>query len=263
MNTSLSYPVKHSLNVPIEQFYVYGVNNTQADTHDTEYIIRDKNIPNRYWLKFPPTWRTSEQKERVIGIRSLWMNRAYQRFIGIWIDYKSGEETNSIGFNLRYDEDLVDRLNEEMSKVDSRIHFVVSTHDKQFDVIVYSYSIEFQLTLYNYETVNVFNSFDEKGEPVSQTPMSNSYRFTNVWNRHFVMFTSSIASNNSKNEIGFSEVRYNPVKYFKVNSNESEFWVDLWMGSSILIPVVLPRDEKDGFNMEVIFLHDNSDELYT
>ena len=258
MNTSLSYPVKYSVNVPIEQFYFYGVNNT-LNILDTEYIVRDKNIPNRYWLKFPPAWRTSEQKERIIGIRSMWMNRVYQRFIGFWIDYNDSEETKFVGFNLKYDEDLIERLNEEVSKVDSRIHVEASLVNEQFQIVIYTLvdELEFKLILYNDDTESVFNTFE------AETPMNNTHRFTNVWDRKFVMFSSSIASNNSKNEVGFSEVRYIPIKYFKVNSHESEFWVDLWMGTSILLPAVLPRDGKDGFNLEVIFLHDNTDELYT
>ena len=264
MNTTLSQPVRHSVNVPIEQFYVYGVNNIEPDTLNTECIVRDDNIPNRYWLKFPPTWRTSEQKERIIGFRSLWMNRAYQRFIGFWIEYEdSSEETKFVGFNLKDTDDFIERLNKEMSDVDSRLQFTVSILNNQLGIIIYSLqNLQFKLTLYNDDTINVFNSFDAEGNPVEVTSMDIFHKFNNVWDRDFVMFTSSIATNTSKNEVGFSEARYMPVKYFKVNSNETEFWIDLWIAKSLLIPAVLPRDGRDGFNLEVIFLHDN-DELYT
>ena len=268
MITSLSQPVRHLVNVPIEQFYMFGVDNTESNTQNTEYIVRDEDIPNRYWLKFPPTWRTAEQKERVIGIRSLWLSQFYQRSIvfNIHYDSKSGKEDRWFVCNVRYDEALIEKLNETIDKIDPQIMFYFAkTVDNHFVLAMESipeHAFEFQLTDMSPDAVFVLNNYDAGGTPRTETDMSDGHYFIDVWDRRHVMFTSSIATNTSRNEVGFSEVRYMPVKYFKVNSNETRFWIDLWIGRVTHIPAVLPRDDKDGFNLEVIFLHDD-DELYT
>ena len=267
MNTSLSQPVRHLVNVPIEQFYMFGVDNTESNTQNTEYIVRDEDIPNRYWLKFPPTWRTAEQKERVIGSRSLWMNQVYQRSIVFNIHYESKNEQDKwFVCYVRYDDDLIETLNKTIDEIDSRINFHYGkSADNHFMIVMqckYKPTFNFQLTDMNDDAINIFNHYDAGGIPYPETNMSNEHFFFDVWDRKHVMFTSSIATNTSKNEVGFSEVRYMPIKYFKINSNQSEFWIDLWIGRALCAPAVLPRDGHDGFNLEVVFLHDGS-ELYT
>ena len=181
MNTTLSYPVKHSVNVPIERFYMYGVDNIKPNTNDTECIVRDKNIPNRYWLKFPPAWRTSEQKERIIGIRSLWTNETYRRLITFNIKYNSDENDRKYECELNFYDHFIDKLNETMRITDDRMHFTgeVSNDHNQFILHLSIKSdndnLKFQLTDMSDDAVSVFNSFikDEEGvlRPVKETEM--------------------------------------------------------------------------------------------
>ena len=299
MNTSLSYPVKHSLNVPIEQFYTYGVNLNQYKSIDkedeyrnAEYITRDIVIVNRYWLKFPPAWRTSEQKERIIGIRSIWLSEAVRTLrFNIVFEGQSPIVFEHILYCERMPFSFILTNAFKAALGSDKLRVKTKIIDNQYCIVVYTKDgSKFQFTDMNKDAVNVFNSFDEQGNSITETEMNddtvavfNSYItdeegvlrpvketelrkewiFYDVWDREYFMVSSTIATNTNKNLIGFCGVRYMPIKYFKLSSNQTHFWVDLWTSHYMKCPVNLPRDGKDGFTLEVLFIHDNTDELYT
>ena len=253
------------------------------------YISRDKNINNRYWLKVPSMWRTSEQKERIIGIRSLWnAENNRQLMFAVHLETINGEtgELEILDFTFVFDLLVESRnplpisLNNEMRSLLANVineqgkGHVFNVYDITFNQLIeadnkYRLTVSttsdtkyFQFYYMNDDTVNVFNHFDKDGNPVRETELASSYEFYDVWDREFVMVTSSIATNTTKNQIGFTGVRYQPIKYFRLQSNQTTFWVDLWLSHYMKVPCNLPRDGKDGFTMEVILL-DNDNQLYT
>ena len=276
MNVSLSHP-SNSINVPLEQFYTYGTNlneytykesDKEGTYRNAEFITRDPIIKNRYWLKFPPSWRTAEQKERIVGVRSIWLSEAVRTLrFNIILEGKDPILFEYILYCERMPFSFIltnafqHALGSDILRVKTEIinnTYCIKLYTKD--------GSNFQLTEMNDDTVAVFNSYitDEEGvlRPVKETELRKEWIFYDVWDREYFMAISSIATNSNKNQIGFAGVRYMPIKYFKINSNQTHFWVDLLTSHYMLCPVNLPRDGKDGFTLEMIFLHDGS-ELYT
>ena len=76
--------------------------------------------------------------------------------------------------------------------------------------------------------------------------------FKNVWDRHSCKVYSSIAEQSNKYYLGNSQIYFNPIKYFKLNSTDQKFWVELYSGRHNNIPVILPDGES--FVIEMQFL---------
>ena len=56
-------------------------NDEEEENHENEVsktCYRDKKIFNRFWFEFPPEWRTSSQKERIMGLRTFWVSKTYR-----------------------------------------------------------------------------------------------------------------------------------------------------------------------------------------
>ena len=276
MNTTLSNATNQS-NVPLEQFYVWGENCVNTQNINNVNMRRDPNIDNRFWLKFPETWRTSEQKERIVGVRNIWLNEANRIVLFGLLIFKKDSETPFSGymvyFNVTTDTSLDTQFNDyfDSHNINIRCYSEIGNlNTPNYTLAFYYYPVdtvsrtyEIQIVEMTPETSYVLNHLDKDGRPLSSTSRANRLFFTNVWNRKSVMVTSSIATNTYKNEIGFSGTRYMPIKYFKINSNQTEFWIDLWIGHYMLAPAILPKDNKDGISLELIFLHDTDDSLYT
>ena len=291
MNTELARP-SDKINVPLEFFYTYG--NNLLHSTDEFNIKRDELIKNRYWIKFPAFWRTSEQKERVIGIRSLW-NSEENRLLKFHVVLRFSDEESKehlLEFDFRYhllrtwrnpithtlNDAMKEHLRKEINKQNMSEYF--DEDDLFFHFVIYQESSDkkekneyiltcecpknklFKFTDMNDDTVNVFNCFDEEDQPIRDLPYNTYYEFYDVWTREFFMATSSIATNTINNEIGFTGERFHPIKYYKLESNQIHFYVELWLSHYHNIPCNLPRDGKDGFTIEIILL-DNSNQLYT
>ena len=291
MNTELARPSPSKTKPPLEQFYCYG---SYLENKSSEINIkRDSLIKNRYWIKFPAFWRTAAQKERVIGIRSIWNseeNRLLKFHVVLRFDdaeskehllefnfryhlYKSGRNSITHTMNDAMNEHLRREINKQnMSEYfdenDIFFHFIIYEEENNKNKNEYILTCEcpknklFKFENMNDDTVNVFNSFDEEGQPIKDLPYDTYYEFYDVWDREFIMATSSIATNTINNQIGFTGVRYHPIKYYDLESNQIHFYVDLWISHYINIPCVLPRDGKDGFTIECVLL-DNDNQLYT
>ena len=77
-------------------------------------------------------------------------------------------------------------------------------------------------------------------------------RFKNVWDRHSCAVYSSIAEQSNKYYLGNSQIYFNPIKYFKLNSTDQRFWIDFYSGRHNNIPILIPNNES--FKIEMIFL---------
>ena len=78
-----------------QQEFVYIIDDkTDKKREDGSCICyRDKEKFNRFIFEWPPEWRTSSVKERVIGFRSLWISKEYRHLkFNINIDDSQGGE---------------------------------------------------------------------------------------------------------------------------------------------------------------------------
>ena len=76
--------------------------------------------------------------------------------------------------------------------------------------------------------------------------------FENVWDRHSCKIYSSIAEESSRGYLGNSQIFYQPIKYFKLNSTDQRFWIEFYSGRFHQIPVKIPLNES--FVIEIQFL---------
>ncbi len=76
--------------------------------------------------------------------------------------------------------------------------------------------------------------------------------FENVWDRHSCKVYSSFACDSSKGYLGNSQIFYDTIKYFKLNSTDQQFWIEFYSGRHSNIPITIPLNES--FNIEFQFL---------
>ena len=76
--------------------------------------------------------------------------------------------------------------------------------------------------------------------------------FENVWDRHSCKVFASFAQESTNGYLGNSQIYFNPIKYFKLNSTDQQFWIEFYSGRHNMIPSVIPIN--DSFNMEIQFL---------
>ena len=68
--------------------------------------------------------------------------------------------------------------------------------------------------------------------------------FENVWDRHSCKIYSSIAEESSRGYLGNSQIFYQPIKYFKLNSTDQRFWIEFYSGRFHKIPIKVPLNES-------------------
>ncbi len=116
------------------------------------------------------------------------------------------------------------------------------------------YGCAFKITEMNKDFEEVFNIGD--GPTQNRKGKYNLYEneliFDNIWDRHSCKVYSSLGEQSLHNYIGNSQIYYNPIKYFKLNSSDQRFWIELYSARQYNAPVKLPNGET--FVMEMQFL---------
>ena len=115
---------------------------------------------------------------------------------------------------------------------------------------------DFGLIDRKYDFEDVFNI---SGETDQGANYHNNYKFKwlrevnfyNVWDRHSCKIYSSFGDQSNQGYVGNTTIYFNPIKYFKLNSTDQRFWIELYSGRHKDIPVKIPRSES--FSIEMIF----------
>ncbi len=133
-------------------------------------------------------------------------------------------------------------------------HEIVFTRNNDLDDDSQQYINFFQITNWNDDFADVFNigtgSF--QNNPKKYKTWSKKLVFDNVWDRHPCKIYSSIGEQSLHNYIGDSDIKYSPIKYFKLNSMDQRFWIDFYSDTHYHRPILLPP--KDSFVIEMQFL---------
>ena len=67
-----------------------------------------------------------------------------------------------------------------------------------------------------------------------------------LWSRHQCLVKSSIAANDKNNILGHTRDNpYNPIKYYRLNSRDKKFWIELYETRFHDCRVVIPKDKKN------------------
>lgn len=135
--------------------------------------------------------------------------------------------------------------------------------DKGFHEIIYSprntnmndnYMVLFRLKTVNDDFRDVFNI----GAGPTENNVFGNYEyfeklvFDNVWDRHSCKVFSSIGEQCNHLYVGNSNVYFDPIKYFKLQSTDQRFWIELYSARNYKVPIKFPKNES--FCIEMQFL---------
>lgn len=253
-----------------------------------EDSTRDNIFENRFKFEFPKEWRTSTYKDPMIGIRRIFIPKSYRHvefdfIIEKYLKDASGsipeKPTHELSFHTeaflskehdlrhlrrRFFESFAKAIKqnkmEEIFTLDN-LYFCYEykmysekkrlSYCQVFDVINKDPKYEYKFGIYNIndDFKAIFN-YNKTEVATGSSPMI----FYDVWDRHDNMITSSLSMLNARQYLGFSDEIFKPFKYFKLNSNTNEFWVEFWNSKNREIPNILPFDNKDGLIIEAVLL---------
>ena len=154
------------------------------------------------------------------------------------------------------------------STLDCYVDFAIVPHVLTFFSI---YDDNFQLLDDRFQLLPLdpdINRFDDEFNEVfniGNEPFQNSVEylahfhrnieFKNLWDRHECKVCASFASQSNHYYIGNSHVRFDPIKYYRLNSNDDKFWIEFYNDRNPNIPMKLPKHE--GFVIEMQFMQDD------
>ena len=106
-----------------------------------------------------------------------------------------------------------------------------------------------------------FNDVFNIGDESYQNSIQQFYRFhrtielKNLWDRHTCKVYTSFANQANHNYLGNTHVYFSPIKYYKLNSYDKRFWLELYSARNPNIPMRLP--DHEGFVMEMQFMQND------
>ncbi len=92
-----------------------------------------------------------------------------------------------------------------------------------------------------------------RNEEVSGISPVREIKWYDVWDRHSSKVLASFSHSVNK-YIGNTKLLFNPIKYFKLNSTDRGFTIEIYNGRDYKLPTILPNDNKEGFYIDMVFL---------
>ena len=116
------------------------------------------------------------------------------------------------------------------------------------------YMVFFRLIDYNDDFKEVFNIGTEPDEndPEQYKIYSKQFIFDHIWDRHSCKVYSSIGEQSLHHYIGNSQIDFCPIKYYKLNSTDQQFWIELYSGRNYNVPIKLPKNESFVIEMQLL-----------
>lgn len=199
-------------------------------------------------------------------------------FVQESIDVKYGEKNadlqvidsyNDNMFSVRFTSPRNDFFFDDNSdpELESYVDFAIVP---TMDTFYLRYNKDFQLKEENQQLPldPEFDSFDNDfmeafnvGDEIYQnqldyiTRFHRNLEFKNLWDRNTCKVCASFANQSNHYYVGNSHVRFEPIKYYRLNSSDDKFWIEFYNGRNPNIPVKLPKHE--GFVIEMQFMQDD------
>jgi hypothetical protein len=85
-----------------------------------------------------------------------------------------------------------------------------------------------------------------------QTEFYHMLVFYNLWDRKSCCLKSSLVGSVADNYLGYTNVRYNPLRYFHITNNDTRFYIDLYNGHLPHFQSILPYDDLDAITLELV-----------
>ena len=255
--------------------YVYIIDEDNEKKHEKGSVLcyRDKEKCNRYIFEWPPEWRTSSIKERVIGFRSLWISKEYRHLeFNINLEYNEDNLTIKIDSWLNDEHDIrklwydiqkcIQKYIDDKKEIEDPVEFLVSDFSMWFDYENGTFNNYLKFAPHD-AVLEIFPLNDDakavlniNGRVRGSESNPNIVRFENIWNRKACCLKSSFSVSNGNSYLGYSNKSYEPLKYYRINCNEPYFYIDLYHSNNSNIPVNLPRDNKDGIVLGIVVVEE-------
>jgi hypothetical protein len=94
----------------------------------------------------------------------------------------------------------------------------------------------------------------ETGDKEPQTQAYKGLLFHNVFDRASCLLKSNLVSSTMNNYLGYTNVRYDPMKYYKITNDDSKFYIDLYNGHNYSIISNLTSDNRDNISIELVMI---------
>lgn len=237
--------------IPIEHVFRTNVN------------CRHERNTNRYHFNYPGEWRTITNQQLLIGIRAVYFKTAAIRLFGftlnVWLQGLT--EPSRFRFSTTFEmcsptipSDLADDINQFYDEYVGYNYPLckfeaTSTHNTFKFVFSNPAGIRYEID----EMTSDFKSaFDIPGETIMLTS-GTTLIYQYVWAKHYndLEITASFVNQTESQHLGYTGITFNPLKYYKINSSDTEFYIDLWTVDG-LTPVMIYNDERDSVVIEAV-----------
>jgi hypothetical protein len=272
--------------IPLECSYIIG------PAMNENNIKRDKLYPNRYWLSYPPEWRTSSIKERIIGFRLcdiIRAKRALKFTINIYDkNTKVLKTSTNFEFFLNYNDNtnaILNEINKKLNDVfDMSCSASFSFEDYYPNSIVgkgkhwcaystpvneindnsiydkYKQMIRIKLNntneLFNFTNMNTDTKNVLNAQDYNETDSNLQYgiiEFLNVWDRDPCILKSNVVGGIMDNYVGCIAFEFKEIKHYKIYNDDDKFYVELFYPHLHTVTSTLPFDDLDVLILELTF----------
>lgn len=273
------------IDVPRE--YTFFIDPENNDNSTNLSVYKDGLIPNRYWFMYPQDWKTSMNKEPMIAMRRMTINKCYRkirftfainRYLKNQVIAKPDKEINfKVVVNIDFLEDLREIhkagrkslakaiKKEKLEDVFDEDYFFMdfeykplkenndySTNRLSF-VEIFKVPEETPDYYYSISIYNMSEDFKQVFNYHDELDIMDSYydiNFYDVWDRHTCFVKSSISSMNAKNHFCQTDQTYTSFKTYKLNTEADRFWLEFYNSRNIDVPNIFPKDGKEGLIFE-------------
>jgi hypothetical protein len=227
---------------------------------------------------------------KVIGFRSLWIARAkrhvsftfninipseanpHSHQVSVWFDYDDGllKLYDKLNIDLKEDNNIisVDWTELRRHKNDNIYegkNYAAYNEEKDLSIDITKdihFGIRFSLwkegaplgttftiTDMNDDAKAFFNALDYNN---NQPTPYNILEFYDIWDRRSCLLKSNLVNSTMNNYLGYSMVRYNPLRYYKITNNDEKFYIDLYNGHNHDVITSLSEDDRDHISIEIV-----------
>jgi hypothetical protein len=218
---------------------------------------------NEYEFEFPGTWRTKSGGSLILGIRALYLKKAYRQLVFAIKLYNFLTGTKYVQHSYCWGPEtkvteVLNNLNDTWQQADlgpfpeqksvmqwfyepSERRFVF--HEKQN---AYSTNVDFDVVPEPSE-VFTFGHFDYKTNPRPYVGMG--------WNREDLLVCADFIDQTENQHLGYTGTEFPNPKKYNIIRNTPKFMINLWEDATGN-PVELPADKKDYVVIEAIVYRD-------
>lgn len=225
----------------------------------TNINCKHQKWTNKYFFNYPGEWRTITNQQLFIGIRAVYYKPASHRFFQIIIKYyKDSQLMQEFWYQEFFNtnsklilRDVCNKINEwhknEVEPITNCVLLCDVGVDNKTTLISLIKSkvgtVWYEFTNISQDFQTAFNITSDKlsfkDEHIYINPLT-----WNILNDDELEVTASFVNQTEFQHLGYTGITYNPLKYYKINSSDTEFYIELWTKDGN-IPALITEDGHD------------------